>query len=169
MKVRISTEHFKHILNEQTSTQLYFNLSENINWVEGVRSKKGFTRLGYICDFDEIPAEIMNCVTKSLKMYSSKRNCPIEGVNIRSVYLNYYVNGDYWCPNHTHKNTIQIVLSLGTTRTLNVGKKQFSLSNGDLVIFGSSVHGIQKEVVDTSNIFGGGRISIAFFVDPLYV
>jgi len=39
-----------------------------------------------------------------------------------------------------------------------VGKKNYTLSNGDMCVFGSSVHGVPK---DSST---QGRISIALFI-----
>ena len=53
----------------------------------------------------------------------------------------------------------QVVISLGATRTLIIGKKTFSLNNGDVIIFGSSTHGVPKEPTITN-----GRISIATFM-----
>src|SRR6185437_2683573 len=53
---------------------------------------------------------------------------------------------------------IQCVISLGTTRILKVGKKNYQMGNGDIIFFGSSSHGVLKEPGITT-----GRISIATF------
>jgi hypothetical protein len=79
---------------------------------------------------------------------------------IQGIYLNYYENGDHHTPNHSHKGTHQLVISLGQTRTLNVGGKDYSMENGDAIIFGGSVHGVPKD--NSVN----GRISIATFMVP---
>ena len=34
-----------------------------------------------------------------------------------------------WTPNHNHKGTHQLIISLGGTRTLNVAKKGFKMKN----------------------------------------
>ena len=66
-----------------------------------------------------------------------------------------------WTPNHSHKDTHQLVVSLGVTRTLQVGEKKYSMVNGSAIIFGSSIHGVPKDETVT-----GGRISIATFMVP---
>ncbi len=80
---------------------------------------------------------------------------------VSHIYLNYYENGEMWCPNHTHPGTHQMVLSLGETRTLVVAKKDYVMKSGDAIIFGSAIHGVPK---DTST---EGRIAIATFMKPL--
>jgi len=76
------------------------------------------------------------------------------------MYVNYYENGKMYTPMHTHKGTKQLVLSLGESRDLIIGKKTFTMKNGDAIIFGSSPHGVP--VSDTKK----GRISIATFMIP---
>ena len=66
-----------------------------------------------------------------------------------------------WTPNHSHKGTHQLVISLGTSRTLQVGNKDYLMENGDVILFGSSMHGIKPD--QSVN----GRISIATFMVPV--
>ena len=80
---------------------------------------------------------------------------------IMGIYINYYENGEMYAPNHSHKETYQFILSLGVTRTLNVGKKSYLMKNGDGIIFGSSIHGVPKD-----SSVNNGRISIATFMVP---
>lgn len=63
-----------------------------------------------------------------------------------------------YTPNHTHPGTTQLIISLGCTRILNIGKKSYQMNSGDACIFGSSVHGVPKD--DSKD----GRISIAVFM-----
>ncbi len=80
------------------------------------------------------------------------------------VYVNYYRDGNDFCPTHRHKGTEQIIISLGATRRLHVGKRYFELDDGDVIVFGSSNHGVPQESGVTE-----GRISIAVFVTSHYV
>ncbi len=81
---------------------------------------------------------------------------------IFGVYLNYYRGGNDYTPSHNHPGTHQLVISLGATRTLEVAKKSYQMTSGSAIIFGTSQHGVPKEV----NI-QGGRISIATFMKPI--
>lgn len=160
MSKRIYTTYYPCIMNKEIATKCYFQLKDNIQWEESIRSKKGFTRMGKIVHLSQLPSEVIETVVRALSQYDPNKNITIAG-----VYANYYVNGDYWCPNHTHKGSMQVILSLGSPRTLTVGKKQYLMNNGDVIIFGSSIHGIPKEPVNERDEFKGGRISLAFFID----
>jgi hypothetical protein len=78
---------------------------------------------------------------------------------ILGVYINYYRDGNDWTPNHSHPKQVQLIISLGATRTLTIGKKDYLMESGDVAIFGSSIHGIRKEPEVKE-----GRISIATFM-----
>ena len=80
---------------------------------------------------------------------------------IFGTYINYYRNGFDFLPSHSHKGMVQMVISLGATRKLTVGKKVYNIKNGDVIVFGSSSHGIPIEPEVTE-----GRISIATFMKP---
>ena len=54
-----------------------------------------------------------------------------------------------------------MVISLGATRTLNVGKTAYQMHSGDLIMFGSDEHGVPREPQVLE-----GRISIATFMVP---
>lgn len=137
------------------ATGLYFELQESIEWEEGVRSRNGFTRKALAIDLVEYPL-LGNVVARILN------NITTQQYEIMGTYLNYYQNGEMYTPNHSHKQTSQLVVSLGATRTLTVGKKSYQLNNGDSILFGSSVHGVPKEPSVTE-----GRISIATFMIPI--
>lgn len=136
--------------------KLYTSLEGNIKWEEGVRSKKGFTRkaralsYGDNSSIDKVIDEVLENITDTKYV-------------IVGIYLNYYENEDMWTPNHSHKGTHQLVISLGDSRILQVAKKEYLMKNGDAIIFGSAIHGIPKSVEPKN-----GRISIATFMIPLF-
>jgi hypothetical protein len=78
--------------------------------------------------------------------------------NILGFYINLYENGDMYTPNHRHHNTNQLILSLGSTRILNIEGQSIECNNGDIIIFGDQLHGVPKTKKNT-----GIRISIATF------
>ena len=148
------TVYKKKVLNENYATSLYHLLSNGIEWDEGVRSRKGFTRKAKALRIGDIP-EVDEAIGLAL---SSVTKTPY---NVEFIYLNYYENGEMWTPNHSHAGTHQMVISLGCPRTLQVSKKDYLMENGDVILFGSAIHGIPKE----PNV-KEGRIAIATFMKP---
>ena len=143
---------------------LYDYLKDSVSWVESIKSRKdrtngGFTRMGCAIDINEYPdiRKIVNDIISKIKKSANHKDYLIA-----STYLNFYKDGSWWSPNHTHEKMHSLVISLGTTRNFVLGKKIIEVKNGDAVIFGSAIHGIPKqpEVKD-------GRISIAVFLVPL--
>ena len=132
---------------------------DNVTWREGVRSKKGFTRKAapINLDDDENNYGLKEFVTTML----TRMGIDPSSYDIEGTYLNYYEDGSMWTPNHTHPGLHQLVISLGASRTFVLGKKTYTVNNGDVIIFGSAVHGVPKEPEVTE-----GRISIATFMRP---
>jgi len=152
--MRCYTNYQENILTPDQSTTLFNYLKNNIQWEEGVRSKYGPTRLAkpLVIGMNDL---IDEAVATALSVLS-KHNYRVDG-----IYLNYYVNGEMWTPNHSHPGTHQIVISLGAERILNVAKKSYKMKNGSAIIFGSAIHEVPKcEVTEP-------RISIAVFLQPL--
>ena len=151
MALRTKTQHYAALIDSSRATSIYSHLKDSVSWEEGVRSKSGFTRLAKAMQLgddqiiDELIVDVMNQIR-------------YEGV-LLGIYLNYYKDGTHYTPNHSHPGTQQIIISLGTTRTLTVGKTKYSMANGDVAIFGGSIHGVPKEPAVTQ-----GRISVALFV-----
>lgn len=156
---RIYTEYFPSFLSKEIADYLYIELLNTVDWVDGIKGKKGVTRLAKTIktpnDIESI-GQIFLGILDYLKT-NSKLN-KITDLAIFGLYLNYYRNGYDHAPKHSHPGTCQIIISLGATRTLNVGTKSYSLNSGDMILFGSSMHEvpIESEVKD-------GRISIATF------
>jgi len=78
---------------------------------------------------------------------------------VYGIYLNYYRNGEDYTPNHSHPGQKQVIISLGASRVLTMGKRSFVMNNGDVIVFGSAIHGIPKDPNCQQ-----GRISIAMFL-----
>jgi len=151
------TKKISNVITVNQATNLYERLKNTIAWEEGIRSRNGFTRKAkhYTLGTDY---EIDKSIRDGIKMITDQQ------FNIMGIYINYYENGEMYAPNHSHKETYQFVLSLGATRTLNIGKKAYLMKNGDGIIFGSTVHGVPKDLSVTD-----GRISIATFMVPMQV
>ena len=150
--MRCVTKFKKSTIYEEEARTLYEFLRDNIVWGEGVRSKKGFTRKAAPLRFGDVE-EVDLAIVKALSQLTDK------SYTIRFIYLNYYENGKMWCPNHTHAGTHQLVISLGCDRILQVNKKDYLMSNGDAILFGSAVHGVPPDESQR------GRISIATFME----
>ena len=81
-------------------------LREILPWQEGIKSRKGFTRLACPINFGDIPLVDQMIV-------SVAKNAGITINNALGIYVNYYKNGEMWTPNHAHKESNQVVISLG--------------------------------------------------------
>lgn len=151
MSKAVRTQHYLALLSSEIATNAYQQLRDTVQWQEGVRSKKGFTRLarGFLPGENALIDELICLAIQKL------------GIDIKlgGIYVNYYKDGTHWTPNHTHPGTKQIIISLGATRTLTISKKDYAMGNGDVAIFGSAVHGIPKRPEVTE-----GRISIALIL-----
>ncbi len=132
-------------------------------WKEGIRSKNGFTRMAHIVtEHDPIFSELAHLIGVALANFKLNLGSKMtKNYELAGIYVNYYKNGEMYTPNHTHPGTHQLIISLGETRTLTVGAKSYKMSNGDCILFGSSVHGVPKEP-SVKN----ARISIAAFLIP---
>lgn len=136
-------------------------MAENVTWVKGIRSKNGPTRLVKPIDLaqdDDISQTIKSVVISALDSIPLQYNYAILG-----TYLNYYKDGSMYTPNHSHPKQHQLVISLGATRTLKIGQKEYKMANGDVILFGSSTHGVPIEPSVKE-----GRISIATFMIPVH-
>ena len=152
--MRCQTKFVKRVIDEKTATEMYNFLRWNIEWEDGVKSKKtGFTRKAKGLNVGDIP-EVDEMIINSLSKLTD------IGYVVQGIYLNLYENGEHHTPSHSHKGTHQLVVSLGETRTLKVGTKNYIMEHGDAIIFGGSSHGVPKD--NSVN----GRISIATFMIP---
>lgn len=150
----------KNALLSKEADELYKDLI-TLPWEAGIRSRNGFTRLAHQLDLDSKQGEKILEIVKDVLMQMKTQKSDLPNYAIFGVYINYYRDGTMYTPQHSHKGTHQLVISLGATRTLLIGKKQIRTSNGDAVLFGSSMHGVPKEPCDK------GRISIATFMMPV--
>lgn len=156
IKVKCRTAYKISAIPFDVATSLYEQLRTEIVWGEGVRSKYGFTRKAkLISDDDPHFEELLQYIHVCLKQLTT------QSYIIDFFYLNYYEDGNMYSPNHSHKDSHQLIISLGEERILKINKTEYSMKNGDAVIFGSAIHGVPK-----SNTMHG-RISIATFMRPV--
>lgn len=153
-RTKFKTRFIENVIDTNLATSIFDFLKDSITWEEGIKSKSGFTRLAKSININEY-SELFDIVKNVLYKFDKNFKYILLG-----TYLNYYKNGEMWTPNHTHPKMHQLVLSLGATRTLLVGKKEYKMTNGSAIMFGSSVHGVPKENVTEP------RISIAIFLVP---
>ena len=151
---RLKTIFIENVINDDTATEMFQFLKITTDWDVGIKSKKGFTRFGASINYKERP-DIEKTIKNVLEKFPTIYNYLVMG-----IYLNYYQDGEMWTPNHSHPKLHQLIISLGTTRTLTVAKKEYKMTNGSAIMFGSSVHGVPKENVT------GDRLSIAVFMLP---
>ena len=153
MSKRVKTVYEKEFIHGDVADELFNHLRDSIDWDDSIysRKEKSITRKGKAIDLDSYDDEkLLSVIFLVLEHY----NVSI----IHGVYLNYYRDGNDFTPVHKHEATNQIIISLGCTRTLTVGKKEYQIGNGDIMYFGSSLHGIKKDTECNDE-----RISIAIF------
>ncbi|CAH6418228.1 Hypothetical protein HVR_LOCUS96 [uncultured virus] len=150
---RVYTQYYPKVIDDNEAHALYQYLETNIEWEDGVPSKSGFTRKGK-------PMRLGMDMVLDKGIIDALSKIGIVDGYAYGIYLNYYRDGNDWTPNHTHPGMKQVVISLGAIRTLNVAKKTYAMNNGDIVIFGSAIHGVPKDPNCKQ-----GRISIALFLD----
>ena len=142
-----------NFIDRDESLRLFEKLKNEVPWQGGIKTRNGhISRLQChlaICPFD-VQYDIMSVITKIFKSDS------ISKYVIHGIYLNYYRDGNDYCPSHNH-DTNQCIISLGSTRKLKINNVDYSLETGSLVLFKNEYHSVQKE----PNV--GPRISIAIF------
>lgn len=138
-------------ISQDIANHMFEYLKSNIQWVEGIRSRNGFTRKAKPLFFQE-DINVWSMVDNILSKMDRK-------FVVNSIYLNYYEDGEMYTPEHVHKDTWQLVISLGATRIFTLKSKKFSLENGDVVVFSDQKHGVPK-----APGLKDGRISIATFM-----
>ncbi len=143
------------VIDPDLATGIFHSLKEGIQWEEGIRSRKGFTRKAKAIQLEDYP-ELNSLVLNVLANMTDRQYLML------GAYLNYYEDGVMYTPNHSHQGTSQLIISLGATRTLTLGKKNYPMNSGDAILFGSTVHGVPREPLVTE-----GRISIATFMKAL--
>ena len=160
MAKKCPTTYLPSVLDSAESDALYAELVK-LPWSDGIKSKNGFTRKAYAVNQDDKISEKLNRliaeVLANFKLNLGDKMPKTYG--LVGIYINYYEDGNMYTPNHSHKGTHQLIISLGATRTLTVSKKSLQMSHGDCALFGSSIHGVPKEPTVKS-----GRISIAAFL-----
>lgn len=153
------TQFIEHAIDEKEATEMYQFLRDTIEWETGIMGRGNkLTRMQKPIDYDEYP-ELLQLGMRIFQNHV-KRGYMILG----NGYLNYYQNGEMYTPSHSHQGTHQMVVSFGATRTLKVSSKEYKMTNGSAILFGSSAHGVPREPSVLE-----GRISFAMFCLPVSV
>ena len=145
---------YPQVLTADESHNLYDYLKHKMPWKDGIRSRCGPTRQAIPVSLDD------DDLIKWAVMEVFKR-INLGNFVIFGLYLNYYRDGNDYTPEHRHKDTTQLVISLcepDGDRQLTVNSSTYMMGNGDIIIFDDQKHGIPK----MSN--RKGRISLATFM-----
>jgi len=153
MSIRIKTELYKNILDSDVAQTIYDYCLNTFRWEHDIKTRSGATTRKGQCLFLNDDDIIKEVILLSLSLIGFKSG------SLGQIYINYYRDGKDYTPLHRHNNQLQLVISLGATRTLKVGNKDYILENGDIIKFGSAAHTIPKDSNCTD-----GRISIALFM-----
>lgn len=161
MTSKTKTVYYPDVFDQKTSEAIYEYLLKNIEWEDSTYSykQKQISRKGY--SFDSVYSKENEELVKQLVEITLQKTKNTEYA-VLGTYLNYYRDGNDFRSLHTHKETVQMIISFGIERSLHVGKKEYPLASGSAIIFGSSAHKIDKDPNITT-----GRISIAIFMKKL--
>lgn len=164
---RIKTQFFPAVFERKEADTLYELFQTNLLWEDGIYSNRAarVSRKAYI-PFQDMPNFNEEPEEKSpmdILLEETVANC-LKAVGrdshyVYGTYVNYYRDGTDFCPAHSHKGQVQMVLSLGATRSFHIGDKIYPMNSGDCIVFGSSTHSIPIEPTVQN-----GRISIAAFL-----
>lgn len=153
---------FQHIekgLTDEQSAQ-WFDICVQLPYHQGIKSRRyGPTRLACALSIlkDALSAE-HNFFSRELQELADKY---LPGHKVSGIYINFYRDGKMFTPMHRHTNTVQMVVSLGASRTFKINTRTMLVKDSDIVIFGSQPHGILREPeCETS------RFSVACFLTP---
>lgn len=152
---RVKPIHLPGVIDRETSLASYTTLRDTIAWEDSITGKLGYTRKAK-------PMRLGDNEVVDLLIATAISALGLDSATVGFVYLNYYRDGNDYCPNHTHKRegTNQVVISLGATRTLKMATKDYEVASGDVAMFGpSTLHGVAKQTEIKE-----GRISIACFL-----
>jgi len=152
MAVAADIEYHPWTIDKTVADNFFQVLRDTIQWEEGIRSRYGPTRKA------KSLAPGMNTLVDSI-ITSVLTELGFKCIAMLGIYLNYYRDGQDYTPRHRHPGTRQLVISLGATRRLTVESTNYNLNSGDVIVFGSQLHGVPKDASCHQ-----GRISIAIFV-----
>ncbi len=145
------THIFSKMLDSDECMAMFVYLKENIIWGEGIQTRSGgHTRLAAMGNDDS---------NIRLFLAKIKTTLPTGKYHLAGIYLNYQRNGEEYTPTHSHQGGFQQVICLGPAkRRFVIGNKNYMVGNGDVIVFGSSKHGLPKDLKCVEE-----RISIATF------
>lgn len=155
--MKTKTIYYPQMIEKKIADASYIFIKENTEWIDGIYSKKAqkISRKAHLVNFENL-----NIIDEYISQLIVTSLSKIEGnFSLLGTYINYYRNGNDFAPMHSHTGQVQLIISLGATRKLIIGKKIFEMKSGDAIIFGGSQHEVPVEP-EIEN----GRISIATFM-----
>ena len=140
-------------ISKDESDRLFQNLKTKVQWNVGIPTRNGgISRLQ--SHFQMIPYEIQCEILEIVnRIFSSDTN---NNYNLEGIYLNYYRNGNDYCPRHKHDSR-QCIISLGSPRHITINNKKILLEPGSVCIFNNEYHSVDRDYKS------GERISIVIF------
>jgi alkylated DNA repair dioxygenase AlkB len=151
--------YYPKLIDTDTAESLFLYLQHNTPWQDGIRDRsKKITRQAYSVDIgsgNPVDLLIIDIVIGVVAKIAT------ANYRVGGIYVNHYRDGNDRTPTHSHPETIQLIISLGATRTLKIKSHTYPLSSGDVIVFGGSPHGVPAEPHVTT-----ARISIATFLIP---
>jgi uncharacterized protein YcgL (UPF0745 family) len=156
----VTSDEKTSIYTSDECTAMYLYLTENMNWKDGIQTKRsGFTRKAVALSIEEDDI-VTTFVTKAITKIKNKDLYSI--MQVQGFYLNWQRNGRDYTPNHTHPKSVQMIIHLGAVRPFLIAGKSIEMHPGDIIVFGGSSHGVPKapEIKE-------GRIGVATFAVKL--
>lgn len=149
------------VLTEEFSNDFLNHLINNVQWTEGITTRDGkitrFQKHLEMCD-----EHIKDVTLQVIKTCFERNGIDLENISCYGLYMNYYRDGNDYCPKHRHLGTKQMILSLGAVRKLGINingnDTYINMENGSALFFGEEYHWMYS---DRNNV--GPRISIVVF------
>ena len=122
MSNRIQTKHLT-LLKDDEAWMYYYTLLHEFQWTDGIKNTRK------ACHYEMGTWDLLDkLIIQSIKNLYDKS----ETEFILGVYMNFYRDGNDHAPAHSHPKQKQVIISLGATRTLQIGTKHYNMKNGDI-------------------------------------
>jgi hypothetical protein len=153
MKKKCATTYSPAFLDPEVGLKFYAMLKDSIPWEPVIRDKKLLSK-GKVVELNEY-LDVLDMVMHCLNSMATRAYA------VHSIHLNLYETGAMVFPYSTHQGTHHLIIALGCTRTLFVGKKRYQLNNGDAILFGYGYYRIPEQTTTE------GTILITVFMQPV--
>lgn len=121
---------------DSVASYYYETLRTSIKWEtpsqHGIHSRHGNTRKAYKVTNDSTILPLLQEIFSAISPTVMTTICKETNYNYMDrgeCYLNYYENGEMFTPSHDHPGQVQLIISLGATRTLEIDENTQSMGN----------------------------------------